>query len=48
MKRTVNLRVAVVTAVFMMVSGIASVNAQFLYKDSHLFIGQAPAYTSVE
>jgi hypothetical protein len=46
-KRKFNIRVAIATAVFMMVSGIISVNAQLLYKDSHLFIGQAPQYTGL-
>jgi hypothetical protein len=41
MKKALNLRVVVATTVFMMLSGLFSVNAQLVYKDSnHLFLGQ--------
>jgi hypothetical protein len=48
MKKDLKLRVAVVATVFMMVSGITSVDAQLLYKDSHIFVGQPPVnYSTV-
>lgn len=47
MRTRINLRVAIAATVFVMVIGITSVNAQLLYKDSHLFIGQAPTNTSL-
>ena len=42
MKKKINLRVAIAATLFAMVVGITSVNAQLLYKDSHLFIGGMP------
>jgi hypothetical protein len=44
MKKTVNLRVAVATAVFMMAMSLMSVNGQFLYRSSHLFLGPLPTH----
>ncbi|MDR0349803.1 MAG: tail fiber domain-containing protein [Tannerella sp.] len=41
-KKLFDLRVAIATIVFMMVSGIASVNAQFLYENNHICVGQVP------
>jgi hypothetical protein len=43
MEKKLNLRVAIATTVFMMLSGLFSVNAQFLYMDSHVFVGQRPS-----
>ena len=47
MRSTIKTRVAIVATLFVMALGITSVNAQLLYKDSHLFVGQAPTNTTV-
>ncbi|MDR1224129.1 MAG: hypothetical protein LBL07_14810 [Tannerella sp.] len=44
MKRKVNLRFAIATTVFMMAMSLMSVNGQFLYRSSHLFLGPLPTY----
>jgi hypothetical protein len=43
--KTISLNLSHITIliVLLMFSGISSINAQLLYKDSHLFIGQKPA-----
>jgi hypothetical protein len=43
MKKALKLRVVVATTIFMMTMGFMSVNAQFLYMDSHIFVGQPPS-----
>jgi hypothetical protein len=43
MKKKFNLRVAIATTVFMTAMSLMSVNAQFLYKENHVFVGQPPS-----
>jgi hypothetical protein len=43
MKKTFDLRVAIATTVFMMAMSLVSVQAQLIYRDNHIFVGDPPS-----
>jgi hypothetical protein len=48
MQKKIKTSAVMAATVFMMVSGIASLSAQFIYRDNHIFVGQPPSnYTTV-